>query len=114
MNGDEKMRPETLGEMNINSWVKVCGFFQRALYWCRGTVGSTTPRTSFWITLNWKYYSNMRIEEMTGNIVHEWIHLLGFEHHKGNLDEQVTYVVGEITENMAREILQREKLKPFI
>ena len=68
--------------------------------------------TSFWITLNWKYYSNMRIEEMTGNIVHEWIHLLGFEHHKGNLDEQVTYVVGEITENMAKEILQREKLKP--
>lgn len=108
MNGDEKMKPGTLGEMNFNSWVKMCSGWRGATTWCRSVVGSTTPHTDFWITLNWIFYSYFETHHMVANMVHEWLHLLGFLHGSARVHEEVPYVVGEIAGEVAKDILKRE------
>lgn len=107
MKGDERMRINTVGEMNLNTMIKACNWSQKASPWCRTVVGSTSPYTSKWIELNWKFYSNFETHQMVGNIVHEWLHLIGFIHGKENLEEEVPYVVGAIASDIAKEILNR-------
>lgn len=107
MNGDEKMRPQTKGEMNINSWVKYCSGIKSFGTWCRAVIGSTTPSSSKWITLNWNFYSRFSTPDMVANMVHEWIHLLGFLHGNVRTDEEVPYVVENIAGEVAKNILSR-------
>jgi hypothetical protein len=109
MNGDEKMRPGTEGEMNFNSTVKICKWYQKPGVWCRKVIGSTSPSSSKMITLNWKFYKNYEVPQMVSNMVHEWLHLLGFLHGKVNMRQEVPYVVGGIAGQVAKEILDREK-----
>lgn len=103
MQGNEKMRPETLGEMNINikkyksPWWNING---------RKVVGWTNPGSSKWINVNWRFYDNYDVHQMVGNIVHEWIHLLGFLHGNVNMREEVPYVVGKIAATIAKEKLE--------
>lgn len=105
LNGDEKMRPNTLNEMNINSYVKQCSWFQRMGIWCRKVIGSTSPSSSALIKHNWKFYKGFDTPEMVANIVHEWLHLLGFLHGNENMREEVPYVVGSIAGEVAKEFL---------
>ncbi len=109
MDGNEKMRPNTLGEMNFNSWVKECTLWQTARnpIWCFQVIGSTEPHSSHWITLNWNFYQNFETHEMVANMVHEWIHLLGFIHGESNLEEEVPYVVGKIAGEVAKNLLEQ-------
>src|SRR5690606_10221987 len=85
MNGNEKMRPDTDGEMNFNSWVKKCSGLENLGIWCRKVIGSTTPHTDHMIKLNWNFYKKFETHQMVANMVHEWIHLLGFLHGNSNL-----------------------------
>ncbi len=104
MNGDEKMRPDTIGEMNINSRVKKCRFYEKPWVWCRKVVGSTSPSNSKWMKLNWKFYKKYEIASMANNIVHEWVHLLGFLHGSRNIDEEAPYVIGSIIQELVEEL----------
>lgn len=106
--GNEKMRPHTENEMNINSYVKVCKWWQKAGVWCRKVIGSTSPSSSRWIKLNWKFYAKFEVHQMVNNLVHEWIHLLGFLHGSEHMREEVPYVVGKIAGVVAQEILAKE------
>lgn len=108
MNGNEKMRPGTQGEMNFNSWVRICNTLQMATVWCREVIGSTTPQTSHMIKLNWTFYKKFETHQMVSNMVHEWIHLLGFLHGDKNIKEEVPYVVGAIAGEVAKGIIQRD------
>lgn len=110
MAGDEKMRPGTPGEMNFNSWVKKCRGLETFGGWCQGTIGSTTPETSAMIRFNWKFYSYYDVPDMVANMVHEWIHLLGFLHGETNLAEEVPYVVGGIAGEVAANLLREGKM----
>ncbi len=110
MDGNEKMRPGTEGEMNFNSWVKVCKWYQKAGTWCRKVIGSTDPSNSKWIKLNWKYYSYFDTPKMINNMTHEWLHLLGFLHGPAaTMRQEVPYVVGKIAEDVARSIIAKDK-----
>ena len=60
------------------------------------------------IRLNWKFYQKYETPQMVANLVHEWIHLLGFLHGNQNMHEEVPYVVGSIAGEVAQNILQRE------
>jgi hypothetical protein len=111
LEGNEKMRPHTFGEMNINSYVKVCKWYQKVGVWCRKVIGSTSPSSSRWMKLNWKFYKGFRVDQMVSNVVHEWIHLLGFLHGSEHMHEEVPYVVGSIAGEVARELLAKEKMK---
>lgn len=109
MAADEKMRPNTFGEMNINALIRKCSWFkQKVSVWCRRVIGSTNPHVSEIMTLNWKFYSRYEVPNMVANIVHEWIHLLGFLHGSKNMDQEVPYVVGSIAGEVARGILNKE------
>lgn len=108
MTGNEKMRPDTQGEMNVNAWVKKCSFIEQVSVWCRKVIGSTDPASSAMIKLNWKFYQKYETHHMVANLVHEWIHLLGFLHGSENLHEEVPYVVGSIAGEVAKNILERE------
>ena len=100
MTGDEKMRPGTEGEMNLN--IKKYGSF-----WTRfsGVIGWTSPSSSKWINVHWKFYKRYTVDQMVGNLMHEWIHLLGFLHGNEAMHEEVPYVVGGIASEIAREML---------
>lgn len=111
--GNEKTIPNTLGEININSWVKVCTNTENTnrknkyYRWCNGVIGSTSPFNSKLIKLNWKYYNKYESHQMVANIVHEWIHLLGFLHGpRETMRMEVPYVVGAIAGEIAKEIMQ--------
>ena len=111
LEGNEKMRPHTFGEMNINSYVKVCKWWEKVGIWCRKVIGSTSPGNSRWIKLNWKFYKSFGTHQMVSNMVHEWIHLLGFLHGGEHMHEEVPYVLGRIAGEVALEILAEEELK---
>lgn len=107
--GNEKMRSNTLGEMNINSWVKQCSWWERTVrraIWCQKVIGSTDPRNSKWIKVNWKFYAKFETHQMVSNLVHEWLHLLGFLHGNVNMREEVPYVVGQIAGEVAKSYLK--------
>ena len=109
MAGDERMRPDTLGVMNLNARIRKCSWFKsKVSVWCRKVIGSTNPRSSEVMTLNWKFYRNYEIPNMVSNIVHEWIHLLGFLHGSKNMNQEVPYVVGRIAGLVAKDILARD------
>jgi hypothetical protein len=103
MTGNELMVPNTEGEMNLSITLRTCKRHERLSPWCRTVVGSTTPYSSQWIELNWRFYSHMDTAEMVSNIVHEWLHLIGFLHAKNDLHEDVPYVVGAIAGEIARQ-----------
>lgn len=109
LNGDELMRANTIGEMNFNSYVKICNWWQKVGVWCRNVIGSTSPYKSKMITLNWKFYQRFEVHEMVSNMVHEWIHLLGFLHGKENMKQEVPYVVGAIAGQVAKDLLSMKK-----
>lgn len=104
--GNEKMVPGTIGEMNIYSWIKKCTWRDLNRKWCNGVIGSTDPRNSEWIKLNYAFYRKFDAPTMVNNLVHEWIHLLGFLHGSEKLGEEAPYVIGEIAEKVSRKILK--------
>ena len=114
MLGNEKMRPNTHGEINFNSYVKICSRYQlmvRNINWCNGTIGSTKPSSSKMIKLNWKFYKKYETHEMLANMVHEWVHLLGFLHGESNIHQEVPYVVGAIVKKLAKNISENKIAK---
>jgi hypothetical protein len=104
---DEKMIPNTIAEMNINSWVKVCKWYEKPLTWCSKVVGSTSPSTSKLIKVNWKFYRKFEANQMVSNLVHEWLHLLGFLHGPSStMRMEVPYIVGQIAGEVAKEMME--------
>lgn len=102
LNGNEKTRPNTENEANINiKWARMR----------RRIIGRTKPSTSKWIEVNWrKYYWNYNTPQMVNNIVHEWIHLLGFSHTKKRyIKNNPSYVIGKIAKKMAIKLVKQEK-----
>ena len=111
MQGNEFMIPETESEMNLFSRIKKCSWWSRLSIWCRKVIGSTNPSSSKWIKMNYKFYKKFKTSQMVNNMVHEWIHLLGFLHGNENIREEVPYVVGAIAGEVAKEILKAHGLE---
>ncbi len=106
MEGDEKMLPGTVGEMNIN--VK--------RYWspwwnagAKRVIGYTNPSSSKYIYVNGRWYNRFKVSNMVSNLVHEWCHLLGFLHGREYMREEVPYIVGQIAGEVAQNILNKRK-----
>lgn len=109
MEGNEKMFPSSLGEMNIKAWTKVCSKISNIWRkWCKKVIGSTNPSESQWMKLNWNFYKKFETHQMVSNIVHEWIHLLGFLHGPSStMRMEVPYVVGAIAGEVAKNLLSQ-------
>ncbi|TNF27445.1 MAG: hypothetical protein EP319_11575 [Deltaproteobacteria bacterium] len=109
--GHEHTIPDTYNQMNLNVKMKKCTRFENMVKrkWCKGVIGHTLPKSSKWITVNWQFYRGYKAPQIVNNLVHEWIHLLGFLHgSKKTMGEEITYVAGRLAQNIAEEILAAE------
>lgn len=83
----------TLGEMNFDvsryykGWSKVIGYTN---------IGKNNI-----IHVNGKFYKRFTPSEITGNITHEWLHLMGFVHSSAKDHDSVPYAIGYIMDELA-------------
>lgn len=102
MEGREVLDPDTPGEMNL--YIQL---YHR--FWSR-VIGYTKIGTSKWMWINWRFYKNFSAAQMASNIVHEWIHLMGFYHDSAQDHDSVPYAIGFITGKLAEIYLKTGKL----
>lgn len=77
------------------------------------TIGYTYP-SIVRIFMNRKYFDKFRPYQVTDNMVHEWLHKIGFTHAVKNTPERpytVPYAVGYIVKRIARRL---ENSRPLI
>jgi hypothetical protein len=80
------------------------------------TIGYTYPNISK-IYMNRKYYNKFRPYEVADNMMHEWLHKIGFDHPVKPTPERpfsVPYAVGYIVKGIARQMHQEKLLKNLI
>jgi len=71
------------------------------------TVGYTTPQTVL-IKINTKFFSGFDLAHVAGNLAHEWMHKLGFEHSRRNnadRDHSIPYAVGYLVRDIGENML---------
>ncbi len=67
------------------------------------TVGYTTPSSSY-INMNTKFFNTYTANQVAGNMTHEWLHKLGFDHatyYSPSRDYSVPYAIGKIMRDLA-------------
>ena len=67
--------------------------------------------------MNRKYYNKFRPYEVADNMMHEWLHKIGFNHTVKPTPERpfsVPYAVGYIVKGIARQMHQEKLLKNLI
>lgn len=99
LEGSETIKPGKDHEMDM----VLLTYYEDAI-----TIGYTYPTTrNVW--MNTKYLNRYNPVQVTGNMMHEWLHKLGFSHPVKNTPERrfsVPYAVGYIMQKLAREEYQ--------
>lgn len=71
------------------------------------TIGYTYPDTTrIWI--NTRYFERYTIKKVADNLMHEWMHKLGFDHARARTKDRslsVPYAIGYLVEELAQEHL---------
>ncbi len=99
MAGAENFAPTADHEMDLDVEIRNLGWFQR------NVVGYTTPDTSV-ITSNRRFFDNYTPSEIAGNLAHEWMHKIGFDHDfnaTARRPYSVPYAVGDLVESLAEQ-----------
>jgi|GEM_PF-1099485 len=95
IDGAETLTPEVDNEMDLEL---------ELYYSSRNTVGYTYPNQPR-IYMNTKYFYSYNPVQVAGNIYHEWIHKLGFDHassYSVSRDSSVPYGVGYLLEELGK------------
>jgi hypothetical protein len=99
LEGSETIKPGKDYEMDM----VLLTYYEDAI-----TIGYTYPNTrNVW--MNTKYLNRYNPVQVTGNMMHEWLHKLGFSHPVKNTPERrfsVPYAIGYIMQKLAREEYQ--------
>ncbi len=100
LEGSETIKPGKDHEMDL----VLLTYYEDAI-----TIGHTYPTTrNVW--MNTKYLNRYNPVQVTGNMMHEWLHKLGFSHPVKNTPWRrfsVPYAVGYIMQMLAREEYQQ-------
>jgi hypothetical protein len=101
MEGREVLDQDSPGEMNL--------YIKRYRPWWPWSkvIGYTKIGKSKFMYVNWRKYKYFDSVEMAGNIVHEWIHLMGFRHDSARDHDSVPYAVGYIIGKLANKYLDQ-------
>lgn len=94
LEGMENYKQSKNNTMDLN--IKV--YYQNS-----STVGYTTT-TSSYINMNTKFLNTYTSNQVTRNMVHEWLHKLGFKHavsYSTSRNYSVPYAIGKIVETLA-------------
>jgi len=92
----------TPGEMNFD-----------VRYYYRGwskVIGYTNPGKNNLININGRFYTGYDLSSVASNLVHEWIHLMGFSHEGGRDLEDVAYAIGRIVGDLAQQYIRQGHL----
>lgn len=94
LNGMENFLKSNNNAMDLN--IKV--YYENS-----STVGYTTT-TSSYINMNQKFFNTYTSNQVTRNMMHEWLHKIGFGHavsYSTSRDYSVPYAIGKIMEQLA-------------
>lgn len=92
--GAEQLRPEKNYRMDVEL---------ELYYEDSSTIGYTYPNINH-IWMNLKYFNQYQAHQVAGNLMHEWLHKLGFNHASASTPERpysVPYAIGYIVRNLA-------------
>ena len=95
--GSEKLNPGTDNTMNLDLEV----------YYANNVVVGYTKPSVIRVWMNSKFLNKNNAAEVTTNMMHEWLHKLGFKHasnRTANRKYSVPYAVGYLVRNLARKI----------
>jgi hypothetical protein len=73
----------------------------------RSSVIGYTSETTRWIYLNWYHYVDFADEDIADNLVHEWLHKLGFDHDFNSTARRpssVPYAIGGIVYDLMQSL----------
>lgn len=99
MSGAEVLTPEVDNELDV--WAVV-------YYKNNKVVGYTNPTTILtWI--NRKFFGD-DYADIACNMLHEWLHKLGFDHDSASDHDSVPYALGYFVEKLIRRLMNGEKL----
>jgi hypothetical protein len=101
MEGKETLQPNTVGEMNY--------FLKLYNAWWSRVIGYTSGDTNL-ININWKFFKNYQPHEVAGNLAHEWVHKIGFDHKSAKEHDSAPYAIGYIVEELAAKVVKGGKL----
>lgn len=96
LNGKENLLPVVDHEMDLEL---------QLYYSIRNTVGYTTPG-ELKIYMNTKFFYPYTPSEVAGNVFHEWIHKLGFDHSQNYStarDSSVPYALGYLMRDLGKK-----------
>jgi hypothetical protein len=96
LNGREELLPELDHEMDLEL---------ELYYSSRSTVGYTYPNT-LRIWMNTRFFNSYTPAQVAGNIFHEWLHKLGFDHassYSVARDSSVPYAIGYLIEELGKQ-----------
>lgn len=96
LEGKEELVPEIDNEMNLDL---------ELYYSWRNIVGYTYPDT-LRIWMNTKFFDHYTPAQVAGNIFHEWLHKLGFDHsssHSSSRDASVPYALGYLIRDLGKK-----------
>lgn len=101
MDGRESLQQNTPGEMNyfLSLYYKR---FSRVIGWTNGSINT--------ININWKFFKNFKPSDVAGNLVHEWVHKIGFDHKSAAEHDSAPYAIGYIAREMGERYLKGEEL----
>jgi len=99
LDGSESIKPHVDHEMDM----VLLTYYEDAV-----TIGYTYPTTrNVW--MNRKYLDRFTPVQVSGNMMHEWVHKLGFDHEVHNTATRmysVPYAIGYIVQRLARDLEQ--------
>jgi hypothetical protein len=100
-NGAELLKPDVDDTANL----QLTFFYTR-----RSTVGYTTKAIML-IKLNTRFFDTFDSAHIAGNLAHEWMHKLGFDHdrhYSEKRDHSVPYAVGYMVRDIVEDIMDDE------
>lgn len=97
LEGAEKLQPAKNNAMDLEI---------ELYYEATNTIGYTYP-SSKRVWMNTKYFNNYKPKNVSSNLVHEWLHKLGFGHatsYSTSRDYSVPYAIGYLVEELAGKL----------
>lgn len=92
------------GADNFNKEVdKDIDVYLTMYYSFKNTVGYTYPST-WWTWINRKFFSSFDEGDIAGNVVHEYMHNLGYDHKTAKDHNSVPYAVGYLIRRLVDEL----------
>jgi hypothetical protein len=94
----EKLKPSKNNTMDLG--VKL-------YYEASSVVGYTNPSITY-INVNTKFFNNYSVNEVAGNLFHEWLHKLGYGHDSSSTSRRpysVPYAIGYMVRDIGKSFL---------